>query len=267
MDAKLANVTVENHSVLQVGAIDDTVSGQLSYKDWENGLDLYKFHEDLRQKRFTHFITLQAAILTITGIAFRFLSADNLVPFLTIIGFAGLYFAHWSIQLHIHAKDWVSHMKTYMAWLEVKLARNEVTSQNDIAGPNNFTIQNLMFYPDHKYHENNSTLSETVHDFKEVTDATIPKNLRRAGKFELGILKIFALIWLGVALWGSIQSVQILTPKIYDLCGWVMVAIELFTLIDLARVWPLAAIYFVLSIFSIVLLLIPIYSIFGKADS
>lgn len=64
----------------------------LFIEEWKANNELFKWHEDLKQKRFTHFLTLQTALLAICGVLIKDIATTKFLDFSQILMFSAIYF-------------------------------------------------------------------------------------------------------------------------------------------------------------------------------
>jgi hypothetical protein len=90
-------------------------------EEWKANNDLFKFHEDLKQKRFAYFLTIQTAFLAIFGLFAKETLADaNLLRLfgLVFISTPPLFIAFYFIHVDAHARAYVDTIKAKLLIIE-----------------------------------------------------------------------------------------------------------------------------------------------------
>ena len=90
-------------------------------EEWKANNDLLKFHEDLKQKRFFHFLTIQTAFLAIFGLLAReALHAPTLVSLLGLVLMSTppLFIAFYFIRVDARGRAFVDTANTRLLLLE-----------------------------------------------------------------------------------------------------------------------------------------------------
>src|SRR5206468_8232082 len=94
------------------------------FEEWKANNDLLKFHEDLKQKRFAHFLTIQTAFLAF----FALLAKDALVSLsmasltaLVLIAVPPLIISFYFIRVDTRSLVFVDIAITSFIFIEVEL--------------------------------------------------------------------------------------------------------------------------------------------------
>jgi hypothetical protein len=90
-------------------------------EEWKANNDLFKFHEDLKQKRFAHFLTIQTAFLAIFGLLGKeTLSDPTLVRLLGLVLMSAppLFIASYFIRVDARARAYVDTTKAKLLLIE-----------------------------------------------------------------------------------------------------------------------------------------------------
>ena len=90
------------------------------YSEWKENHDLFKYHEDLKQKRFSYFISIQTALIALTGVLTRLLynDSDSSWFVLNLISIFALLIAYVFRGLDSRARDYVDTVKGKLLSLE-----------------------------------------------------------------------------------------------------------------------------------------------------
>ena len=90
-------------------------------EEWKANNELLKFHEDLKQKRFAHFLTIQTAFLAFYGL----LAKDALAVFsmvsltaLVLIAIPPLIIAHYFTRVDTRNRAFVDSINTHLLIIE-----------------------------------------------------------------------------------------------------------------------------------------------------
>jgi len=90
-------------------------------EEWKANNDLLKFHEDLKQKRFSYFLTIQTAFLAVFGLIAKDatvgLSMASLTAF-TLISIPPLLIAHYFAQVDLRSRAYIDTFNTHLLLLE-----------------------------------------------------------------------------------------------------------------------------------------------------
>ena len=90
-------------------------------EEWKANNDLVKFHEDLKQKRFAHFLTIQTAFLAIFGIlAKETLGPHTLITLsgLVLVAVPPLIIAFYFIRIDARGRAFVDTANTRLLLIE-----------------------------------------------------------------------------------------------------------------------------------------------------
>ncbi|MBI3119820.1 MAG: hypothetical protein HYZ00_14090, partial [Candidatus Hydrogenedentes bacterium] len=90
-------------------------------EEWKANNDLAKFHEDLKQKRFAYFLTIQTAFLAIFGLLARETLGDlNPVRLLglVVVSVPALFIASYFIRIDARARAYVDTVKGKLLLIE-----------------------------------------------------------------------------------------------------------------------------------------------------
>ena len=90
-------------------------------EEWKANNDLLKFHEDLKQKRFSYFLAIQTAFLAVFGLiakdATTGLSMASLTAF-TLISIPPLLIARYFVQVDLRSRAYIDTFNTHLLLLE-----------------------------------------------------------------------------------------------------------------------------------------------------
>ena len=99
-------------------------------EEWKINNDLFKYHEDLKQKRFTYFLTLQTAFLALFGLVFRSMPSNFRPEFfivLILIPIPPLFFTYYISHLDSRARAYIDTIKTKLLLIENEWEINNPT--------------------------------------------------------------------------------------------------------------------------------------------
>lgn len=90
-------------------------------EEWKANNDLFKFHEDLKQKRFAYFLTIQTAFLALFGLIGRE-ALEDLTPLrllvLVVVSFPPLFIALFFGRIDVRARAYVDTVKGRLLLIE-----------------------------------------------------------------------------------------------------------------------------------------------------
>ncbi len=96
-------------------------------EEWKANNDLLKFYEDLKQKRFSHFLSIQTAFLAVFGLlakdAIGAPSMATLTAF-TLIAIPPLFIAHFFARVDARSRAFVDTFNTRLLLLETEWRRS-----------------------------------------------------------------------------------------------------------------------------------------------
>jgi hypothetical protein len=90
-------------------------------EEWKANLDLFKFYEQLKQQRFSHFLTIQTAfIATVALLAKESMGVFSLVPLvaLAIVPIAPLFISFYFLRLDARNRAFIETANTKLLLLE-----------------------------------------------------------------------------------------------------------------------------------------------------
>lgn len=99
----------------------------LFIEEWKANNELFKWHEDLKQKRFTHFLTLQTALLAICGvlikdaITIKFSDATQILMFFVIysmLSLPSIFLGYQFLNMDKRARAYVDTVKAKLLIIE-----------------------------------------------------------------------------------------------------------------------------------------------------
>jgi hypothetical protein len=93
-------------------------------EEWKANNDLFKFHEELKQKRFTHFMTIQTAFIAIISILAKY-TFDNInktnsliLLALALISLLPMVLAFYFLSMDARARAYVDTVKGKLLLIE-----------------------------------------------------------------------------------------------------------------------------------------------------
>src|SRR5581483_3869867 len=90
-------------------------------EEWKASNDLLKFYEDLKQKRFSHFLTIQTAFLAVFGLLVRDamgkLSMASLTAFV-LVSIPPLVLCYHFMRVDVRSRAFIETVKTRLLLLE-----------------------------------------------------------------------------------------------------------------------------------------------------
>lgn len=160
-------------------------------EEWKANNDLFKFHEDLKQKRFAHFLTIQTVFLGFFGLLAKDTLADpNLVRLfsLVLMSVPPLLIASYFIRVDARARAYVDTVKAKLLLIEEEWQR---------------------LFPDHHFATYEEQFAILVHRKVDVIDRYLNvRKLRPADPYEAlihtkaahvgekAILRLFQWLWI-----------------------------------------------------------------------
>src|SRR5512147_2202551 len=94
-------------------------------EEWKANNDLLKFYEDLKQKRFAYFLSIQTAFLAVFGLVARdatgHMSMASLTAFV-LISIPPLLIAYYYIQVDLRSRAFIDTFNTHLLMIEEEWA-------------------------------------------------------------------------------------------------------------------------------------------------
>lgn len=95
-------------------------------EEWKANNELLKFYEDLKQKRFAHFLSIQTAFLAVFGLlakdALTQMSMTTLTAFV-LIAIPPLFIAHYSARVDERSRAFIDTFNTRLLLIEAEWGR------------------------------------------------------------------------------------------------------------------------------------------------
>jgi len=101
------------------------------FEEWKANNDLFKFHEDLKQKRFSYFLTIQTAFIALYGIVLKeVLIEDNTLLSLSLIfiAFPPLIIVSIYSYMDNRARSYIDTVKGKLLLIEEEWAKRDPES-------------------------------------------------------------------------------------------------------------------------------------------
>lgn len=92
-----------------------------SFEEWKANNDLYKWHEDLKQKRFSYFLTIQTAFVALYGLVLKELLVEEsilLSVFLLFVAFPPLIIVCIYSLMDKRARSYIDTIKAKLLLIE-----------------------------------------------------------------------------------------------------------------------------------------------------
>lgn len=103
-------------------------------EEWKGNIELHKFHDDLKQKRFSHFLTIQTAFFAIYGLLIKESFVQNVVGLPIIAAattIAALIILRYIEGMDKRGRAYVDVIKSHLLILEERL--NELDPENKVS--------------------------------------------------------------------------------------------------------------------------------------
>ena len=162
-------------------------------EEWKANNELLKFYEDLKQKRFAHFLTIQTAFLAF----FALLAKDALANFsmlsvsaLVLIAVPPLIIAYYFLRVDLRSRAFVDTMNTNLLLIE--------NAWRDRAPENHFSTYQHLFAVLNRQDDATIEMFLRARKLEEDTFRPLTRS-RSAHVSEHAMLRMFWWLWIVLA--------------------------------------------------------------------